>query len=53
VTPDVHSSIWVVHADGTSLHEIYTVNADGTGLTQVTHAPGSGQPDWGVHPVMP
>jgi TolB protein len=22
VTPDVHSSIWVVHADGTGLHEI-------------------------------
>jgi Tol biopolymer transport system component len=96
VTPEVHSSIWVVHADGTGLHEInvqpastcgganadpnadgcpeptwspdgtkiafakgkstdvdaeiYTVNADGTGLTKVTHAPGSGSPDWGVHP---
>ena len=96
VTPDVHSSIWVVNADGTGLHEInvqpasacgganadpnadgcpepawspdgtkivfakgkstdvdaeiYTVNVDGTGLTQVTHAPGSGSPDWGTHP---
>jgi TolB protein len=96
VTPDVHSSIWVVHSDGSGLHEInvrpasacgganadpdalgcneptwspdgtmfaftrshsndvdgeiYTVNVDGTGLTQVTHAPGSGSPDWGTHP---
>ena len=31
--------------------EIYTVNVDGTGLTQVTHAPGSGSPDWGTHPA--
>ena len=31
--------------------EIYTVNLDGTGLFQVTHAPGSGNPDWGTHPV--
>jgi TolB protein len=31
--------------------EIYTVNIDGTGLTQVTHAPGSGSPDWGTHPT--
>jgi Tol biopolymer transport system component len=30
--------------------EIYTVNVDGSGLTQVTHAPGSGSPDWGTHP---
>ena len=30
--------------------EIYTVKVDGTGLTQVSHAPGSGSPDWGVHP---
>ncbi len=98
VTPDVHSSIWVVHTDGTGLHEvnvqpasacgganadpnaegcneptwspdgtkiafvrshsndvdgeIYTVNVDGTGLTQVTHAPGSGSPDWGTHPPV-
>jgi Tol biopolymer transport system component len=98
VTPDVHSSIWVVHSDGTGLHEInvqpasacgganadpsalgcnepvwspdgtkfaftrshmndvdgeiYTVNVDGTGLTQVTHAPGSGSPDWGTHPPV-
>jgi Tol biopolymer transport system component len=97
LTPDVHSSIWVVHADGTGLREIhvqpalacggpnadpnalgcpqpawspdgtkivfarshnndvdgeiYTVNLDGTGLFQVTHAPGSGNPDWGTHPV--
>jgi Tol biopolymer transport system component len=97
ITPDVHSSIWVVHADGTGLHEInvepasacgganadlnaegcnepvwspdgtkiafvrshsndvdgeiYTANVDGTGLTQVTHAPGSGSPDWGTHPL--
>jgi Tol biopolymer transport system component len=29
--------------------EIYTVNLDGTGLFQVTHAPGSGSPDWGTH----
>ena len=33
--------------------EIYTVNTDGTGLAQVTHAPGSGSPDWGVHPLTP
>jgi Tol biopolymer transport system component len=32
--------------------EIYTVNVDGTGLTQVTHAPGSGSPDWGTHPPV-
>ena len=32
--------------------EIYTVNVDGTGLTQVTHAPGSGSPDWGTHPLV-
>jgi TolB protein len=31
--------------------EIYTVNVDGTGLTQVTHAPGSGSPNWGTHPT--
>ena len=31
--------------------EIYTVNLDGTGLFQVTHAPGSGNPQWGTHPV--
>jgi Tol biopolymer transport system component len=30
--------------------EIYTANVDGTDLTQVTHAPGSGSPDWGTHP---
>ena len=98
VTPDVHSSLWVVHSDGTGLHEIhvqpasacgglnadpnalgcnepvwspdgsefaltrshnndvdgeiFTVNVDGTGLTQVTHAPGSGSPDWGTHPPV-
>jgi Tol biopolymer transport system component len=98
VTPDVHSSIWVVHTDGSGLHEInvqpasacgganadpsalgcneptwspdgtmiafvrshsndvdgeiYTVKVDGTGLTQVTHAPGSGSPDWGTHPPV-
>jgi Tol biopolymer transport system component len=98
-TPGVHSSIWVVHTDGTGLHEInvqpasacgganadpnaegcneptwspsgakiaftrshnndvdgeiYTVNMDGTDLTQVTHAPGSGSPDWGTHPPIP
>ena len=33
--------------------EIYTVNTDGTGLMQVTHAPGSSSPDWGVHPLTP
>jgi TolB protein len=33
--------------------EIYTVNVNGTGLTQVTHAPGSGSPDWGTHPLTP
>jgi Tol biopolymer transport system component len=32
--------------------EIYTVKVDGTGLTQVTHAPGSGSPDWGTHPPV-
>jgi Tol biopolymer transport system component len=32
--------------------EISTVNADGTGLTQVTNAPGSGSPDWGIHPPV-
>jgi Tol biopolymer transport system component len=98
VTPDVHSSIWVVHANGTGLHEIhvqpasacgganadpdalgcnspvwspdgtkiafvrshfndvdrevYTVNVDGTGLTQVTHAPGVDNVDWGTHPLV-
>jgi Tol biopolymer transport system component len=98
VTPDVHSSLWVVHTDGTGLHEIhvqpasacgganadpnalgcneptwspdgtkiavvrshnndvdgeiFTLNADGTGLTQITHAPGAGQPDWGTHPPV-
>ena len=32
--------------------EIFTVNADGTGLTQVTHAPGANNPDWGTHPPV-
>ena len=32
--------------------EIYTVNVDGTGLTQVTHAPGANNPDWGTHPPV-
>lgn len=32
--------------------EIYTVNVDGTGLTQVTHAPGANDPDWGTHPPV-
>ena len=43
----------IVFAKGKSTDvdaEIYTVNVDGTGLTQVTHAPGSGSPDWGTHP---
>ena len=33
--------------------EIFTVNVDGTGLAQVTHAPGSGSPDWGTHALTP
>jgi Tol biopolymer transport system component len=33
--------------------EIYTVNTDGTGVIQVTNAPGSQSPDWGVHPLTP
>jgi Tol biopolymer transport system component len=33
--------------------EIYTVNVDGTGLAQVTNAPGSGNADWGTHPLTP
>jgi Tol biopolymer transport system component len=44
----------IVFAKGKSTDvdaEIYTVNVDGTGLFQVTHAPGSGNPDWGTHPV--
>jgi WD40-like Beta Propeller Repeat len=43
----------IVFAKGKSTDvdaEIFTVNVDGTGLTQVTHAPGSGSPDWGTHP---
>ena len=96
-SPDVHSSLWVVHSDGSRLRplnvqpasacgglnsdptadgclepswspdgtkiafakgqnldvdgQIYTVNVDGTGITQVTHAGGSQNPDWGTHPL--
>ena len=96
-TANAHSSLWIVHSDGSGLRRIdvqpgsacgglnsdpsadgcfgpgwspdgtkivfakgqngdldaniYTVNPDGTGLTQVTHLPGSQNPDWGTHPL--
>jgi Tol biopolymer transport system component len=31
VTPDVHSSVWVVHADGSGLHEINVQPASACG----------------------
>jgi Tol biopolymer transport system component len=47
VTPDVHSSIWVVHADGSGLHEVNVQpTADCGGLIVDLSAQGCNQPVW-------
>jgi Tol biopolymer transport system component len=47
VTPDVHSSIWVVHADGTGLHEINVQPASACGGANADpSAEGCNSPTW-------
>jgi Tol biopolymer transport system component len=47
VTPDVHSSIWVVHADGTGLHEINVQPASACGGANADpSALGCNEPTW-------
>jgi TolB protein len=47
VTPDVHSSIWVVHADGTGLHEINVQPASACGGANADpNADGCPEPAW-------
>ena len=47
VTPDVHSSIWVVHADGTGLHEINVQPASACGGANADpNAKGCNSPTW-------
>jgi len=47
VTPDVHSSIWVVHANGTDLHEIKVQPASACGGANAdATAKGCNQPTW-------
>jgi Tol biopolymer transport system component len=47
VTPDVRSSIWVVHADGTGLHEINVQPASACGAAKADpNAEGCFQPTW-------
>jgi Tol biopolymer transport system component len=47
VTPDVHSSIWVVHADGTGLHEINVQPASACGGANADpDAEGCNSPGW-------
>jgi Tol biopolymer transport system component len=47
VTPDVHSSISVVHADGTGLHEVNVRPASACGGSDSDpSAEGCGQPTW-------
>ena len=47
MTPDVHSSIWVVHADGSGLHEVNVQpTADCGGPIADPSAQGCNQPAW-------
>ena len=47
VTPDVHSSIWVIHADGTGLHEINVQPASACGGANADpNAEGCNNPTW-------
>ena len=47
VTPDVHSSIWVVHTDGTDLHEINVQPASACGGADADpNALGCNEPTW-------
>ena len=47
VTPDVHSSIWVVHSDGSGLHEINVQPASACGGANADpDAQGCNQPTW-------
>jgi Tol biopolymer transport system component len=47
VTPDVHSSIWVVHANGSGLHEIHVQQASACGGANADpDALGCNQPTW-------
>jgi Tol biopolymer transport system component len=47
VTPDVHSSIWVVHTDGTGLHEINVQPASACGGANADPtAKGCNEPTW-------
>src|SRR6266699_3863780 len=47
LTPDVHSSIWVVHADGTGLHEINVQPASACGgANDDPDAQGCNSPTW-------
>lgn len=50
-SPDGTQVVFVRSHNNDTDGEIYTVNLDGTGLFQVTHAPGSGSPDWGTPPT--
>lgn len=47
VTPDMHSSIWVVHADGTGLHEINVQPTSACGGANADpNAEGCNEPVW-------
>jgi len=47
VTPDVHSSIWVIHADGTGLHEVNVQPASACGGANADpNAEGCNSPGW-------
>jgi Tol biopolymer transport system component len=47
VTPDVHSSLWIVHSDGTGLHEINVQPSSACGgLNADPSAEGCVQPGW-------
>jgi TolB protein len=47
VTPDVHSSIWIVHADGTGLHEVNVQPASACGGANADpNAEGCNEPAW-------
>ena len=47
VTPDVHSSLWIVHSDGTGLHEINVQPASACGGANADpDAEGCNSPGW-------
>ena len=53
VTPDVHSSIWVVHADGSGLHEINVQPASACGGANADpDAQGCNEPTWSPDGTM-